>query len=539
VEKLKVLEILLIVIIFSISIPITSTIHNNEETYFHDQINNYVIDEKRADIKVKQSTGKINFLQSNVTDQIEFQMKLIERYYLVKEKFSITDRFQINDSVRVFDLEIVDNEIWFSVLNSSYLWNFNLTNYELRIFLLPKDITPFILKYYNGKLWFTSYNFEFNVGQGSVNLVDTKSEIGKSYKIKTVNAGIFDLVVTNEKVWFSQWLSGKVGFLDLETENVFEIKLDYGCEVSCGPVGMYLNHTDLWISLTFANRIIKMNTSSMNYVFYNLPADFYAPVVLKESSKHIWTAAHSGNELLSFNPQTAEITIHHTPGKGLTLDPIPFIGINDFNFVNNNLIAYTQHFHKNLGFYKIDSKQTIEIALPINDPYVQWLEIQNNKYVWWLEYNTGTIGRIDIDNLPNFTITPEVEQLVVERGKFISLNIEILKNIDLNPKFIDPKFSLTGHSTIPNQIHVDATQLEMNFVENLKKTTRFNINVDSSIKLGTYIVFIGLETEYFQIHKALTITIIENEFLTVVIVGLGQYVIIISIAYLIRARRRK
>lgn len=441
-----------------------------------------------------------------------------------------------NTTINIFDAE-QDNQgnLWLSSIGDTILYRINLTTMEMEEITLPADLTPFRLAFDgNQTMWFTDYNYEYEVGIDYVASYDIKTGEIQQYEVPTAGAGVFDLEVTEDRIWFSEWLSDKLGYVELATGEVVDFKVESArCITRCGPVGIEITSSgEFWYAETYSNMLVKFDPDAQSYDKVPLPDEIYAPVVLTEATDgRLWTGAHGGNELVALDPQTLELEIINTPGKEDLDAPIPFAGINDLTFDTKGNLWFTEHFTDRLGVYQPENQQIFEFKIPRAEPLVQWLEVVGEE-LWFPEYEYGILSKINTSNIPQITIQLPQEEQIWQRSSLHELSFEVSSDASFTVRPVvvsEDRGRLVVHD-ITESFDLQPQQTQ---------SMQVSVQVTNNARITQYFVLVGVDLGTVRIFKELTVNVTENELATIILQGFGPYAIILSSMFLIRYWRKR
>jgi len=472
--------------------------------------------------------------QENVQMSI-FQSNLNVTMSSIPSQEGYRIEYPVDGIEAVFDVFVASNQlVWFSVLDDNQIWSLNRSSSEIRSYLLPANVTPFLIKEdTDGSLWFTDYDFSpFNHYDGVVHFDPVTLNV-TVYQLNIPKTGPFDLLLTGGKVWFTQWISGVAARLDPETGQLSTVKFDNNkySDLPCGPVGLtQVKNGKIWVVETLCSILVEMDPSDMSYTLFRLPSDFYSPVFVQEDSEgQLWTADHAGNRVLKFDPLTGEYeTVLVVPPVGGVWG---FAGINEVDLDSQGRLWFAEHFINRVGFYDTINELMYEFVLPQPDPLIQWIDI-NGTDLWYGVYTEGILGLIEGDRLPKVNIELEQEYSIGRVGRF-SVPMEVSVSKDLIGRsarsFADSedRDQIFGTGSITKTIPQSG-----NF------STRISVNIGNNIELGTYHAVVGLDIQGLLITKQLTIDVQENLFFTVFIQGMGPVVLVYLVGFYKRDHKK-
>ena len=288
-----------------------------------------------------------------------------------------------------------DGIIWFSPLGTQLIWRFDPANYTFHT-MSSKTGSAFQMKTdeNNGDVWFTTLS-------GNTLCVAEKDPSSPTgYRIKsfdlgngTAPAGLF---LQNNSVWVAEITTQKIVEYGINQENnsvsgitkVKEIPVDNKTELS-SPTDLVVNDDSIWLTehgTSFLtqyklgnNEIVRYPTSQNAYHATTLP--FWIRAIT--DGKDLWFNEHEGNKLAFFDT------------------------------VNKTMIEYDIPSRPKDGF----------LTYPLNlatDP-------TDNMILWFSEWNTDKLGRIDGHVQVPFSISADTNRVVLnsDASKAVTVNLTI------------------------------------------------------------------------------------------------------------------
>ena len=111
----------------------------------------------------------------------------------------------------------------------------------------------------------------------------------------------------------------------------------------------------------------------------------------------LWITAHTGVALLKFNP------VLETFERISVLDPeaLPF-GMTEDRYGN---IWFAQHAIDKIGVYDPHNDNLIEIQVPTETSFVQFITTDDEENIWFVEQQGNKLGMIKISEIPSLGLT--------------------------------------------------------------------------------------------------------------------------------------
>ncbi|HET6517006.1 MAG TPA: CopD family protein [Nitrosopumilaceae archaeon] len=295
-----------------------------------------------------------------------------------------------------------EDTIWISDSTAPKLWKFSLDNQQLESFEFDGQISVSLTIDNDGKVWFTDTPAEkigvFNPNTEEFQIISlpelqpliaaprpvflevdsdnnvwisvpTKNAIlkynqktaeFKEFKLPTTDSGPFGLLYDpSGKMWFTQTLEGQIGYIDLKTDDIREIP---------SPESFSILET-----LTF------------------------------DKHGNIWISEHDeGGGIVKFNPILE--TYEKIPVVDTTALP------NDPTFDKFQNIWIALHVVDKFAVYNPDANNMIEIPIPTQTSFVQFMTVDDENNIWFAEQRGGKIGKIEITEIPSAGIVSIEEQ---------------------------------------------------------------------------------------------------------------------------------
>jgi streptogramin lyase len=311
------------------------------------------------------------------------------------------------EKLTVLDVLFDQNQpvLWVTSEGDPYLFSVNLTDFSINVYPTNNEsITPFILEQdSNGNLWFVSYKYSPQYLVEHLVMFDIKTLEFDVYEIPTPGAATYELKYYNNRLYFTQWQGGHYGYLDLETKEVTEIKIDCGVD-NCNLIGFDFTSTGELYMLELRQRnllrIDPMSDTILDQI--RLPLTVKGPVVIKtDENDNLWMGAHGGDELIKFNTQSKTYSFIYTPRP----PPEGFFisGINDLRF-DGDYIWMTEHFVNRFAMYNLSNGITYEYEIFRDQKTdIQWMDL-GYGFACYAEYYTGIVSLFDTHSIPSISL---------------------------------------------------------------------------------------------------------------------------------------
>lgn len=238
------------------------------------------------------------------------------------------------------------------------------------------------------------------------------------------------LNIHDDKIWFTDPLDMKIGYLDTKMEKFQTIPLP----IKAIPASLeFDNNGDLWVGLSDQDILLRYDLVSGQFQQHKLPTSPAGPAFLtRDQNGMIWFVESQAGKIGVIDPSTAEIRefapknplkdptylLFDKDGTILISDHIalnivrfnpyletfsPIVTVADPNALpfalakdkfNNIWIA--QHTSDKLGIYDSQKREFQELAIPTQGTFVQFLTADNNGDIWFVEQRTNKLGHVSI-----------------------------------------------------------------------------------------------------------------------------------------------
>lgn len=242
------------------------------------------------------------------------------------------------------------------------------------------------------------------------------------------------LKLDKDRVWFTDTPDSKIGYFDIKTEQFHLIPLP----VKSLPISLETdNDGNLWIALVDQHSLLKYDPTSEKFEEYKIPTSPSGPVSLtRDQNGMIWFAESQGGKIGVINPNTGIIqefmpseplkepffllidqdeTIlisEHTALRILRFNPYleTFTQATSVTDTNSLPFALTpdkfgniwiaQHTVDKLGIYDPQKGEFVEINIPTQTTFTQFLINDKDGNVWFVEQRSNKIGHVGISEIP-------------------------------------------------------------------------------------------------------------------------------------------
>ena len=298
--------------------------------------------------------------------------------------------FPADDTAPLFPVYDGKN-LWISDAQKPRLWKFSLEDEQFTPYTFDGLTTIFMDIGKDGKIWFT------DTPNSKIGSFDPKTE-----KFETIELPQFNLVskkslptsvgVDNEN---DVWVAVIDQSLLLEyNQSTKKFKIINTITPEAGPTAIEIDDSnDVWFAESLVGKLGKIDGETKELTEFapeELMAEPFALMIDKE--KNIWIAEHIGPAVTKFNPvldSFDKITISNP-------ESLPF-GM-AFDKYDNMWIA--QHVIDSLVVYDQNNQQMMEIPIPTEGSFTQFVIADDNGDIWFVEQRGGKLGKVSISAVP-------------------------------------------------------------------------------------------------------------------------------------------
>lgn len=338
--------------------------------------------------------------------------------------------------------------VWITSSTSDTLYSFNQTSEELQgneikggnvQYSNPgvnATMTWTVIQGKDGLLWFsplgTRFIWNFDPANGTFHSI--QSATGSAFQIKADPY--------SDSVWFTT-LSGDtlcVAQKNASAPSGYSISaFDLGN--STGPAGLFLQNNTVWVAEITTQKIVGFNIDRDNSevtgitkikeIPVNNQTQLSTPTDLIANNDSLWLTEHGTSFLTQYRLGTDEIVRYPTSQNIYHATTLPFWirPINDgkdlwFNEHEGNKVAYFDTVNKTMIEYEIPSRPADGyLTYPLNiavDP-------NDNKVLWFSEWNTGKLARVDGNVHLPFSISADIDKVLLstDASKAVAVNLTV------------------------------------------------------------------------------------------------------------------
>ena len=300
--------------------------------------------------------------------------------------------FPADDTAPLFPVYDGKN-IWISDAQKPRLWKFSIDDEQFTSYTFDGLTTIFMDIGKDGKIWFT------DTPNSKIGSFDPKTE-----KFQTIELPQFTLVsqkslptsvaVDNEN---DVWVAVIDQSLLLEyNQSTKKFKIINTITPDAGPTAIEIDDSNnVWFAESLVGKLGKIDGETKElteFVPQEEPmAEPFALMIDKE--ENVWIAEHIGPAVTKFNPildDFKKITVSNP-------ESLPF-GM-AFDKYDNMWVA--QHVIDSLIVYDQNNQQMIEIAIPTEGSFTQFVVADENGDIWFVEQRGGKLGKVSISAVPS------------------------------------------------------------------------------------------------------------------------------------------
>jgi len=307
--------------------------------------------------------------------------------------------FPADDTAPLFPVYDGKN-IWISDAQKPRLWKFSIEDEQFTPYTFDGLSTIFMDIGKDGKIWFTDTP---NSKIGSFDPKTEKFEIIKLPQFTLVSKKSLptSVAVDSEN---NVWVAVIDQSLILEyNQSTKKFKIINTITPEAGPTAIEIDSSDnVWFAESLVGKLGKINANTKEmteFVPQEPMAEPFALMIDKE--ENVWVAEHIGPAITKFNPILEDFE------KVMISNPesLPF-GM-AFDKYDNMWVA--QHVIDSLAVYDQSSEQMIQVAIPTEGSFTQFVIADDDGDIWFVEQRGGKLGKVSISAVPSQSIVIQEE----------------------------------------------------------------------------------------------------------------------------------
>ena len=289
---------------------------------------------------------------------------------------------------------VYDGEnIWISDAQKPRLWKFSIEDEQFTPYTFDGQTTIFMDIGKDGKIWFT------DTPNSKIGSFDPKTEKFETIQLPQFNLAIKKSLPTSVGVDNENdvWVAVIDQSLLLEyNQSTKKFKIINTITPEAGPTAIEIDDANnVWFAESLVGKLGKIDGETKELTEFapqgEPMAEPFALMIDKE--ENVWIAEHIGPAITKFNP----ILQDFKQIKISNPDSLPF-GM-AFDKYDNMWVA--QHVIDSLVVYDQSSGQIIEIAIPTEGSFTQFVIADDNGDIWFVEQRGGKLGKVSISAVPS------------------------------------------------------------------------------------------------------------------------------------------
>ena len=265
---------------------------------------------------------------------------------------------------------------------------------------------------------------------------------------------IFMDIDKDGKIWFTDTPNSKIGNFDPRTEQFEIIDLPQFTLVSKKsiPTSIAIDHdNDVWVAIMDQSLLIEYEQENMRFQLYNtLTSDAGPTAIVIDDSNNVWFAESLVGNIGKIDGQTRTMT-EFMPNEGPLAEPFALMidkeeniwisehigpAITKFNpilesfdqvkIANSESLPFgmvldkydnlwtAQHVIDSLLVYDPHNNRIIEIAIPTEGSFTQFVTADDKGDIWFVEQRGGKLGKVSISAVPGKATIIEQEESTFE-----------------------------------------------------------------------------------------------------------------------------
>jgi len=293
---------------------------------------------------------------------------------------------------------VYDGEnIWISDAQKPRLWKFSIEDEQFTPYTFDGLTTIFMDIGKDGKIWFT------DTPNSKIGSFDPKTEKFETIQLPQFNLAIKKSLPTSVGVDNENdvWVAVIDQSLLLEyNQSTKKFKIVNTITPEAGPTAIEIDDANnVWFAESLVGKLGKIDGETKELTEFTPQGEPMAEpfALMIDKEENVWIAEHIGPAISKFNP----ILQDFKQIKISNPDSLPF-GM-AFDKYDNMWVA--QHVIDSLVVYDQSSGQIIEIAIPTEGSFTQFVIADDNGDIWFVEQRGGKLGKVSISAVPSQIVT--------------------------------------------------------------------------------------------------------------------------------------
>ena len=289
---------------------------------------------------------------------------------------------------------VYDGEnIWISDAQKPRLWKFSIEDEQFTPYTFDGLTTIFMDIGKDGKIWFT------DTPNSKIGSFDPKTEKFETIQLPQFNLAIKKSLPTSVGVDNQNdvWVAVIDQSLLLEyNQSTKKFKIVNTITPEAGPTAIEIDDANnVWFAESLVGKLGKIDGETKELTEFTPQGEPMAEpfALMIDKEENVWIAEHIGPAITKFNP----ILEDFKQIKISNPDSLPF-GM-AFDKYDNMWVA--QHVIDSLVVYDQSSGQIIEIAIPTEGSFTQFVIADDNGDIWFVEQRGGKLGKVSISAVPS------------------------------------------------------------------------------------------------------------------------------------------
>ena len=289
---------------------------------------------------------------------------------------------------------VYDGEnIWISDAQKPRLWKFSIEDEQFTPYTFDGLTTIFMDIGKDGKIWFT------DTPNSKIGSFDPKTEKFETIQLPQFNLAIKKSLPTSVGVDNENdvWVAVIDQSLLLEyNQSTKKFKIVNTITPEAGPTAIEIDDANnVWFAESLVGKLGKIDGETKELTEFTPQGEPMAEpfALMIDKEENVWIAEHIGPAISKFNP----ILQDFKQIKISNPDSLPF-GM-AFDKYDNMWVA--QHVIDSLVVYDQSSGQIIEIAIPTEGSFTQFVIADDNGDIWFVEQRGGKLGKVSISAVPS------------------------------------------------------------------------------------------------------------------------------------------
>ena len=281
--------------------------------------------------------------------------------------------------------------LWISDAQKPRLWKFSLEDEQFTPYTFDGLTTIFMDMGKDGKIWFT------DTPNSKIGSFDPKTEQFETIQLPQFNLVTKKSLPTSVGVDSDNdvWVAVIDQSLILEyNQSTKKFKIINTITPEAGPTAIEIDDSDnVWFAESLVGKLGKIDgeTKELTEFAPEVPmAEPFALMIDKEDN--VWIAEHIGPAVTKFNP----VLDSFDQVKISNPESLPF-GM-AFDKYDNMWIA--QHVIDSLVVYDQNNQQMMEVPIPTEGSFTQFVIADDNGDIWFVEQRGGKLGKVSISAVP-------------------------------------------------------------------------------------------------------------------------------------------